>query len=172
MSGASLEILIAPWHCRLVLRHMVFYSSRSLQSSQHPQIINDLKIFLCSRCFNRLLGGTGLARYTLLDCQSKYWGKRFYFFFKRGLRMLSVFNRCIFFFFCMFSVSFHHRNADVFLLTCGVLQKYIKGLCSRKKESPAHIVTASCFMALGPRQSMDMIQTFIQHCTACPFPEV
>lgn len=101
MSGASLEILIAPWHCRLVLRHMVFYSSRSLQSSQHPQIINDLKIFLCSRCFNRLLGGTGLARYTLLDCQSKYWGKRFYFFFKRGLRMLSVFNRCIFFFFLL-----------------------------------------------------------------------
>lgn len=49
--------------------------------------------------------------------------KEIYLFIYKGLRMLSVF--IFFLFFCMLLISFYCKNSDVFLLTHGVLQKYI-----------------------------------------------
>lgn len=65
MSGGSPELLIVSSCFRLVLKHVFLYSSWSLQPSQNFQNTNALKILQAHKYFNRLLGGTGLACYTV-----------------------------------------------------------------------------------------------------------
>lgn len=65
MSGGSPELLIVSSCFRLVLKHGLLYSSWSLQPSQNFQNTNALKILQAHKYFNRLLGGTGLACYTV-----------------------------------------------------------------------------------------------------------